>query len=210
MSQEIEDLERRIVAAWKAGDAERALSLGKCLDDLCVPVKASPVGAALWYCRRGLHVFPLQPGRKVPYEGSHGLLDASCDRGRVIEMFGERPADSNVGIATGHVVDVIDIDGPEGMISYSNSGMLSEDGRWVSAIPRLGVVSTPRPGGKHIYVPAMGTDSKSHTNSMPHIDTRGLGGYVVAPPSVLVEIPGKQFAGPYVWTRPFRLLEALL
>ena len=44
-------------------------------------------------------------------------------------------------------------------------------------------VSTPRPGGMHLFVPAReGMGNKAHL--LPGIDYRGLGGYVVGAPSV--------------------------
>ena len=33
--------------------------------------------AAFRYALRGLHVFPLAPGTRIPMKGSHGYLDAT-------------------------------------------------------------------------------------------------------------------------------------
>jgi hypothetical protein len=46
-----------------------------------------------------------------------------------------------------------------------------------------GVVSTPR-GGQHIYLEPLGGGNLAGV--IPGIDYRGAGGYVLAPPSVLV------------------------
>jgi hypothetical protein len=185
--------------ALDAGDHERVESLGKCLAELEVASRrpATPVGAALWYAKRGLRVFPLMVGLKTPYKGTHGLSDASCDPPVVAAMFAERSALSNVGIATGHEVDVIDIDGPVGVESMVHELFSpGDDGTWQGP-PMLGVVCTPRPGGKHIYIAAVpGHGNRAHM--LAGIDHRGLGGYVVAPPSYTE-------AGRYVWTRPLDL-----
>jgi hypothetical protein len=174
----LEELEREIRLALDAGDHERVESLGKCLDELEVASRrpATPVGAALWYAKRGLRVFPLMVGLKTPYK---------------------RSALSNVGIATGHEVDVIDIDGPVGVESMVHELFSpGDDGTWQGP-PMLGVVCTPRPGGKHIYIAAVpGHGNRAHM--LAGIDHRGLGGYVVAPPSYTE-------AGRYVWTRPLDL-----
>jgi hypothetical protein len=205
VSYDIADTERRVLEALAMDDAEAVAGLGKFLDRLDVsPPVASPRGAALWYANRGLWVLPLQPGLKTPYRGTQGVLDASCDPRRVGEMFAERP-DSNVGIATGHLVDVIDIDGPVGMKSYADH-LLEDDpehlaegyGRWADPDnPVLGTVSTPRPGGKHLYVAAR-EGRGNRAEMLPGIDTRGLGGYVVAPPS-WTEV------GRYEWVVPLDL-----
>lgn len=174
--------------AIKAGDAEQINALAVIVDELSP--KSPPVAfgaAALWYAEQGLRVFPLQPNSKIPYPGTHGCLDASEDRNKVIDWWTERP-DSNVAIATGHIVDVIDIDGPAGVKSWAQV---------IDQLPTpLGLVSTPRDGGNHHYIAASGGGNKA--NIMPGIDTRGKGGYVVAPPSI---VDGKR----YTWYRPLDL-----
>jgi hypothetical protein len=143
--------------------------------------------AALWYAAQGLPVFLLQPRSKVPYPKSHGFKDATCDAGRIRSWWRFAP-DANIGIATGHRVDVIDVDGPDG--NHSLAQILEE-------LPdRLGWASTPRPGGRHLYVPATGRGNDAAI--LPGIDYRGLGGYVVAPPSATEQ-------GTYRWVRPLLL-----
>ncbi|MGZ0147161.1 bifunctional DNA primase/polymerase [Kribbella sp. WER1] len=152
------------------------------------PKRASVIGAALWYAARGLPVFPIQPGSKKPYFGSHGLDDGTTDPDAVRRMFADRPG-CNLAIATGHRVDVIDFDGPE---SHAEWG--KKYPTWESAgIDVLGIVSTPRPGGLHVYVPITG--SGNYAGMLPGVDYRGRGGYVVVPPSVTA-------AGSYQWLRP--------
>lgn len=143
--------------------------------------------AALWYAQAGLRVFPLQPGAKLPFKRSRGCHDATTDAERVAAWWHAEP-NANVGLATGHVVDVIDIDGPTGVLSYAGAANL----------PRvLGKVSTPRAGGMHLYVAANG-ERGNRARLAAGIDYRGRGGYVVAPPS-------RTELGGYAWLSPLRL-----
>lgn len=184
-----DELETAIRAAMTAGDWAEAERLRADLD--AVP-RRSPglASSALWYAEQGLQVFPLQPGSKVPYSGSRGCKDATTDPGQVRRWWAERPS-ANVGLATGHLVDVIDIDGPEGVRSWAAAGDLP---------PVLGTVSTPRQGGTHLYVRATGAGNRAAMR--PGIDYRGLGGYVVAPPSVVGEVA-------YRWRRPLQVSRLL-
>lgn len=147
--------------------------------------------AAAWYARQGLRVFPVQPRSKVPYPGSKGCHDATSDIDQVRTWWAARP-DANIGLATGHLVDVFDVDGLDGIIAL----------RWgaddqVRLPPLLGHATTPRGGGWHLYVPAAGQPNKAHV--FASVDYRGAGGYVVAPPSVGGN--GRR----YRWLRPLDL-----
>lgn len=143
------------------------------LDEHEQPVLPIRLGdAALSYAARGLHVFALMPGAKTPLPKSHGCHDATTDADTLRAWWRAVP-DANVGIATGHVVDAIDIDGPAGHVWRAT----------VRDLPRvLGTVSTPRAGGMHLYVPARpGRGNRARIEDA--VDYRGRGGYVVAPPS---------------------------
>jgi len=144
------------------------------------------VNAALWYASAGLHVFPLLPRSKIPWSRSRGFKDATTDLDQIRAWWARVPY-SNVGIATGHLVDVIDIDGPVGVQSWAST----------EPVATLGTVNTPRPGGTHLYVPAGGGGNLA--GILPGVDMRGLGGYVVAPPSVNDQ-------GRYSWRRPLKRL----
>ena len=146
-------------------------------------------GCALWYAHLGLRVFPLQPHAKVPRPGSHGCKDATTDIEQIQAWWQAEP-DANIGIATGYVVDVIDIDGPAGVASWAHLEGLP---------PLLGQVSTPRAGGVHLYVPATNGKRGNAARIADGIDYRGRGGYVVAPPSVNGN--GKR----YRWLRPLEV-----
>jgi len=153
---------------------------------------ANVLGAALWYAQHGLPVFPLAYPSKVPMKGTNGLLDASTDEARVREMFHEL-AQQNIAIATGHAYDVIDVDTETGHTSII--GSIADD---LAFLPEIqGVALTPR--GMHFYVPVTGRGNT--TAIFEGVDYRGMGGYVVAPPSYVVE-PDKGIDGPYVWLLP--------
>lgn len=145
--------------------------------------------AALSYARRGFSVLPL-----------HGVTeDGACTCGKpncsnagkhpigswkerqtqplteeeLRNLFMQHPG-ANVGIVTGKVSGllVIDIDGEDGQKSFSTLGMGGEP------VP---VVRTGR--GWHVYFAHPGGDVGNFAGTLPGLDGRGDGGYVVAPPS---------------------------
>ena len=151
--------------------------------------------AAAWSAQQGLAVFPLTPGSTIPLPGqldccglSHrrGCLDALAHVGAARAWWRQHPQ-ANIGLATGHRVDVIDQDGTGGAVSWCRGT------DWPDV---LGVVSTPRPGGVHRYIRATGYQNGA--GIAPGLDYRGRGGYVLAPPSV---IDGRR----YTWLRPLDL-----
>lgn len=135
----------------------------------------------------GWPVFPLRPGTKTPAT-KHGFKDAHAELDR-IERYWRANPEANIGVPTGIAFDVIDVDAPK------REGQ--PDGReafeWLRAnrpaIDSHARVSTAN-GGLHLYVEPTGKDCT--TNYAPSIDYRGIGGYVVIPPS---STP----AGRWVW-----------
>ena len=167
-------LEADLAAAIKAGDSTRIDHLGAQLEQNPPQPPASILAAALWYATLGLRIFPLQPHTKLPLKGCKWAAEACSDPATIRQWWTVTP-DANVAITTGHIVDVIDIDGPLGQVwHYSKPDMNDQLGV-------VGVVSTPRPGGQHLYVPATGLGNKA--GRWPGVDYRGTGGYVVAAPS---------------------------
>lgn len=139
-------------------------------------------GAARCFARRGLRVHPCRPGRKEP------ILDAwqkvaTLDQGQIAKWWRQRP-DANVGIACGGPANllVVDID-PDSGGEASMQALEAEHG----TLPETVEVITPR-GGRHIYL-FVRSGEKMPGNSAGKlgkgIDTRGRGGYVVAPPSTV-------------------------
>jgi hypothetical protein len=188
----LDDLEAQLDAALKADDAQAIARIGRELDQLEAETKrrqTSPscLAAALWYAEQGLAVFALAPGSKIPRKGSAGCKDATSDPATIRKWWANDP-EANVAIATGHLVDVIDIDGLPGQIS------IADDPEVLDGLVVIGSVSTPRPGGLHYYIAATGSGNRA--GILPSVDHRGRGGYVVAPPSVNAD--GER----YVWLEP--------
>lgn len=186
-------LEKRIGAAMVLDRWPLVEQLAPGLDALDRP--RPPVGmlsAALWYAEAGLSVFSLQPGSKIPFTGSRGCKDATTDPAKIRAWWGRLPS-ANIGIATGGPVDVIDVDGPAGAAALARV----TSARWPII---LGVVSTPRPGGTHLYIESTG--GKNRARFVDGLDYRGTGGYVVAPPSLIVASKPEEHSGSYRWRRP--------
>jgi hypothetical protein len=118
----------------------------------------------------------------------NGLKHATTDLARVAEWWSIAP-DCNVGVATGSAV-VLDIDPRHGG-EASLAALEREHGPFPATWQAL-----TGGGGEHIYFSA--PDGQEIRNSAgrlgPGLDVRGVGGYVVAPPSV--HISGR----PYAWS----------
>jgi hypothetical protein len=172
--------------------------------------------AALGYAARGIPVLPLHapllrsaPGRDLAVVtvgcscgdqvcdrpgkhprtqlAPHGVAHATRDPER-IEGWWRRAPDANIGLATSHVVDVLDCDGPEGVAGlrrfaaqhgWTPSGPLARTGR-----------------GWHLYLKPAGCGPRNpiHPELLAHVDWRGRGAYAVAPPS-------RHAHGAYTWVR---------
>lgn len=175
--------------------------------------------SALQYARRGWYVFPCReapgtpyqdkkgnwvtPKEKMPYT-ANGLYDASIDPAKIQRWWKKWPA-ALIGVNCGKSgLFVVDLDTKHG-----------KDG--VGAFARLGIDdsgalhSRTASGGLHLVFSGAGKNSTGKTG----IDTRGEGGYIIAPPSLIVD---GEFPGPYLalddWTRqpapmPAGLLEAI-
>lgn len=126
------------------------------------------------YAAGGFPVFPLIPRDKRPAT-RNGFKNATTKLD-VVDWWWEQHPDYNIGIATGHTFDVLDVDGERGVANltrhigekYFHHGPLVLTGRgW-----HLLFAPTGRGNGAAL----LGPESK--------VDFRGLGGYVVAPPSI--------------------------
>jgi hypothetical protein len=154
--------------------------------------------AALAYARHGIPVLPVhtpaqgggcscgragceRPGKhpRLP----HGLTEASTDQRRV-EMWWARWPDANIGLRTGVVMDVADVDSAEGW-----HGLRHLLGGAMPAGPQVRTGG----GGRHFWFHPLGYGNR--VRLLPGVDWRGAGGYVVAPPSVHAR------GSPYSWLR---------
>jgi hypothetical protein len=114
----------------------------------------------------------------------HGLKEATTNRARVLAWWTQQPQ-ANIGLATGHRFDVLDVDGPIGaqaMRTFAGEHALHSSGPLV----RTGG------GGWHYYLRPTGLGNV-HPVDLEHVDWRGRGGYVVAPPS------RHRSGHPYIW-----------
>ena len=162
--------------------------------------------AALEYARMGWYVLPCRekpgepyirnketiiPEEKTPYT-PQGLNDATLDEDQIKSWWTGHP-DALIGINAGKSgLFVIDIDKKHvnGLDTYST---------W-DINDTAGLQSHTPSGGMHIIFSGTG---KSSTNRVTGIDTRGEGGYFIAPPSKILE--GK-YTGEYRrfgdWSKP--------
>lgn len=139
---------------------------------------------------RGFALFPLRPGTKVPAVARDWEHAATTSLLRLRQLAGSM-VDPNFGIACGPSnLIVIDLD----MEKDDDSADGATDGwsvlRELAAahdgeLPRTLTVRTPS-GGRHLYFrpPVDGPAPRNTVRRLgPLIDTRGVGGYVVAPGS---------------------------
>lgn len=146
----------------------------------------------------------------------HGLYDATTDLDRVARWWTDTPQ-ANIGLPTGINFDVVDIDGPTGMRTYieqirhgqcprRDDGITPaccDNGNTCHGSDQLlndltgGVLGTARTagenGGLHFYMRPTG--DPNGTSILPGVDYRGVGGFVVAPPS-------RGRLGRYTWQQP--------
>lgn len=178
----------------------------------------SPLGqAALSYARRGWPVFPcrerdfemtkgngdkLTLKAKAPYSGS-GVKDATRDEG-VITGWWRRWPDAMIGLAMGHNgLFALDFD-PR--IDADSGEVFTLDTLKEALIEQMGcdlprsLTAVTQSEGVHVYLkqPQDGGEPIRNRGNLPrHVDVRGLGGYVIAPPSILYHADGSE--GRYRW-----------
>jgi Bifunctional DNA primase/polymerase, N-terminal len=138
--------------------------------------------AALAYARAGWPVFPVLAGCKEPAT-KHGFKDATTDPGQISRWWRSN-AERNIGIATGAPgPDVLDVDhhGERGS-GFAALNRLKREGLVENP---CAVIRTPS-GGLHLYFTADPEHPQGNGSiARQHIDFRGAGGYVVAPPSAI-------------------------
>jgi hypothetical protein len=155
------------------------------------------VTAALAYARHGIPVLPVHEpapgggcscdkGPRCDHPGKHprlrhGLNDASTDP-RQIEMWWHRWPHANIGLRTGIAMDVADVDSEEGW-----HGLCHLLGGEMPTGPRVRTGS-----GWHFWFRPTGFGNR--VGLLRGLDWRGIGGYVVAPPS-------RHPRGDYRWLR---------
>ncbi len=163
--------------------------------------------AALGYAARGIPVYPIHWPRRTAGGASlacscprgpecdrpakhplvrHGIHDASCEPAQ-LERWWSRWPHANLGLATGIVFDALDIDGPAGLLALQQ---LAPTAGLRLPGPRVATGG----GGWHHWFRPTGLGNRP-PNGLAHVDWRGRGGAVLAPPSRHIS------GGAYQWLR---------
>lgn len=131
--------------------------------------------AALAYATAGIPVFPCASDKRP--RTKHGYKDATTDPAVIADWWGQWP-DALIGVPTGAAsgIAVLDLDvkpdkGKDGTAHVPD---------WQS---RSHIIARTQGGGVHLYFKAEGAPHCTSDVIAVGVDTRGNGGYVVAPPS---------------------------
>lgn len=175
---------------------------------------SSLLEAALHYARRGWPVFPCDPATKrpllardrdergAPIKGSGGVSKATTDEEQIWAWWRKWPrAMIGISVGRGDVV-VVDFDprtddstGEEWTLDRLKGELEAMMG---CALPPSLTARTPS-GGVHVYFRMPPGDPIGNRGNLPHhVDVRGLGGYVIAPPSLYT---GNDVPVAYRWLR---------
>ena len=130
------------------------------------------IRSALSLAAQGVAVFPCCCRGKTPAVAG-GLKAATTDRDQITAWWTENPT-YNVAIATGAVsgIFVVDADGPDAE-------------RKLHRLDLPATVTAMTARGRHLYFKYPNTPVRNTAGKIaPGIDTRGDGGYVLAPPSI--------------------------
>lgn len=139
---------------------------------------APMVDYALKYAEMGFDVFPVKPHDKTPLV--KWADEASHDAAKVKALWAAHP-DANIGIATGKRsgIFVLDIDAGHGGEQSLLQLMIDWGKLPVTPISKTGG------GGRHFIFSHPGVEVRNSAGKLgAGIDTRGDGGYIVAPPSI--------------------------
>jgi hypothetical protein len=163
--------------------------------------------AALGYADRGIPVYPVHWPRPTPGGASlacscprgpgcdrpakhplvhHGVKQATTDPDRIGRWWRRWPQ-ANLGLATGVVFDALDVDGPAGLTALRRLAC-TVGLRFPGPLVRTGG------GGWHSWFAPTGLGNRP-PRGLDHVDWRGRGGAVLAPPSRHIS------GGTYRWLR---------
>jgi hypothetical protein len=155
----------------------------------------SLLDAALGYAAHGIPGYPVHWPRRVPGGTSlacscrrgvacdrpakhplvrHGVNDATTDPGQLEHWWQQWPH-ANLGLATGIVFDALDLDGPAGVAALRQLAR-------TAGLRLPGPVVRTGGGGWHHWFAPTGLGNRP-PRGLAHIDWRGRGGAVLAPPS---------------------------
>tara|TARA_R110000824_G_scaffold159073_1_gene333268 strand:- start:2677 stop:4722 length:2046 start_codon:yes stop_codon:yes gene_type:complete len=135
---------------------------------------------ALEYIEAGIPVFPCQPGGKSPLTSS-GFHEATVDEKQIRAWWGKWPK-ANIGIPMGCATGLIavDVDGADN--PWPGNPELE------SLLNCSVTVETPSGGRHYIYSTPTGKVYRNTVSKVaPKVDTRGEGGYLIGPHSLIGE-----------------------
>jgi len=160
------------------------------LRDYGSPVRM--VDAALYYARRGYHVFPVPPGTKKSYKSAKHSggrnWGATTDAKEITRDFKRWPK-AGIGIDLGKSgVFVIEGDTLEGGHAHDGIAALHDLQEHHGAFPKTRVAVSPTGSIHYYFKQPKGVEIRDHTGLVPGVDIKGAGGMVVAPPTFR---PGK-------------------
>ena len=151
--------------------------------------------AALGYAARGIPVYPVHWPHPIPGGTGlacscrrgpscdrpakhplvhHGVRDATSDPDRIGRWWRRWPQ-ANVGLATGTRFDVLDVDGPAGLAALRQLQQAAD-------LRLPGPLVATGGGGWHHWFTPTGLGNRP-PRGLAHVDWRGRGGCVLAPPS---------------------------
>jgi hypothetical protein len=163
--------------------------------------------AALAYAARGIPVYPVHWPHPTPDEASlacscprgpscdrpakhplvrHGIKEATTDPDH-IDRWWRRWPHANLGLATGIIFDALDIDGPAGLAALQQLA-------GAAGLRLPGPLVRTGGGGWHHWFAPTGRGNRP-PRGVAHVDWRGRGGAVLAPPSRHIS------GGTYRWVR---------
>ena len=135
-------------------------------------LQGAMLAAALELAGAGIGVFPCKARGKAPLT-THGLRDATTDPAKVGAFFTNLPG-ANLAAAIPAALVVVDLDAEDA------AARLAAEGR---DLPATLTAATAK--GRHLwYALPDRVASRNAVGIAPGVDLRGLGGYVVAPPSI--------------------------
>lgn len=140
--------------------------------------------AALKIAGRGRPVFPCKRDKAPYYERNmleHGCLDATTNPRQITDWWTKWP-EANVGIPTGKASGLLVVD----LDTYKHGAMTVEEFQEkYGTISHTATVKTGSGGMQFYFAYPIGEMVRNNAGVLGrHVDVRGEGGYVIAPPSI--------------------------